>query len=195
MENNYPNVTTENNPQPNNPTENSPQPSVTAENNYQPDNTMENNPQPNITTENNPQPSVNVGNNYQPNNSMGNNYQPNNAVGNNYQPDNTMGNNQQPNYIAIASLVCSLVGIPLIFFIYFSLPLFILGIIFGRIGMTRAEETNTGRNFAIAGFTIGIVGTILLIIIMIILIAGCSIAMQMHNSENTLQNFIQDYYN
>ena len=75
---------------------------------------------------------------------------------------NTQKQNIEPNYykkgngIARASLACSCCSL----FIIQTLILSILGIVFGGIGLSKAE-TQGEKGFAIAGLTIGIITLIL----------------------------------
>ena len=79
--------------------------------------------------------------------------------------DNNYQNNpQQPNQtngMAIAALVCGIIGVVGCFFGWFaiaSLVLSIVGIVFGAKGMQVAKTTGTGNGLAIAGLVCGIVG-------------------------------------
>lgn len=70
------------------------------------------------------------------------------------------------NGFAIASLVCSLVGI----FIWFLGP--VLGIVFGIIGLRQIPRLGQGgRGLAIAGLTVGIVLLLLNVIIVVAAVA------------------------
>ena len=52
----------------------------------------------------------------------------------------------------------------------------ILAIVFGFLGMKKANETGTGKGMSIAGIVLGIVGTVLSIILFIVLVvAGDSV--------------------
>lgn len=79
--------------------------------------------------------------------------------------DNNYQNNpQQPNQtngMAIAALVCGIIGVVGCFFGWFaiaSLVLSIVGIVLGAKGMQIAKTTGTGNGLAIAGLVCGIVG-------------------------------------
>lgn len=64
--------------------------------------------------------------------------------------------------LAIASLVCSIVGM---FFIPYLLP--ILGIIFGAVSMKRVEKRSTSYKIAVAGLIVGIIGLVIQIIVLV----------------------------
>lgn len=79
--------------------------------------------------------------------------------------DNNYQNNpQQPkqtNGMAIAALVCGIVGVVGCFLGYFafvSLILSVVGIVLGVKGMNIAKTTGTGHGLAVAGLVCGIVG-------------------------------------
>ena len=60
--------------------------------------------------------------------------------------------------MAIASLVCSLVGVPLYFFC-FGFALSIIGIVLGIVALNQVNKTNqTGKGMSIAGIVVGGVG-------------------------------------
>ena len=76
--------------------------------------------------------------------------------------DNNYQNNpQQPNQtngMAIAALVCGIIGVVGCFFGWFaiaSLVLSIVGIVLGAKGMQVAKTTGTGNGLAIAGLVCG----------------------------------------
>ncbi|HLH45971.1 MAG TPA: DUF4190 domain-containing protein [Acidimicrobiales bacterium] len=71
------------------------------------------------------------------------------------------------NGFAIASLVLSIVG-----FFFLSIILGPLGVIFGGIGLRRANAGASGRGMAIAGIVIGIVDIILFVILVIAATSG-----------------------
>jgi len=70
---------------------------------------------------------------------------------------------QARNGLGVAALVCGLIGalaglIPILFFI--ALPLGILGLVFGWVGMRRASRGEaTNRGMAISGLILGVIGT------------------------------------
>ena len=73
--------------------------------------------------------------------------------------------------LGLASLVCSIFGILLLFMPYFGLPLSILGIVFASM---QKKKVPTG--IATAGNAVGIVGTVLntvmfLVVVLVILAA------------------------
>lgn len=80
---------------------------------------------------------------------------------NNYQTNPQPQQPQQTNGMAIAALVCGIVGVVGCFLGYFafvSLALSIVGIVLGVKGMNVAKSTGTGKGLAIAGLVCGIVG-------------------------------------
>lgn len=68
--------------------------------------------------------------------------------------------------LAVASLVCSIVGI---FFFQIILP--ILGIIFGAVARSRNPKDSTNGKLALAGLIIGIIVLVLSVLVVVILIA------------------------
>ena len=66
---------------------------------------------------------------------------------------------QPTNGLATASLVLGIVGIALFWFLGFILS--ILAIVFGGVGISRADAGAPGKGVAIAGLVLGIVGLLL----------------------------------
>jgi hypothetical protein len=75
---------------------------------------------------------------------------------------------QLKNGMGTAALVLGILGIVLFFFPYISVILALLGVIFGGIGIQRANrgEANN-KGMAIAGLVCGIVGLVISIILLI----------------------------
>ena len=70
---------------------------------------------------------------------------------------------QESNGMAVAGLVCGILGIiaswiPVVCF--FTLIISVLGIIFGASGVKKARFTGTGNGMAVAGLVCGIIGTV-----------------------------------
>lgn len=84
--------------------------------------------------------------------------------------------------LAIASMVCGIVGIVFFCFWYLSIVLAILAIIFGAIFLNanKENEDKTGRGMAIAGLILGII-TIGLVILVV---AG------LFSAVSQLENFV-----
>jgi Domain of unknown function (DUF4190) len=60
--------------------------------------------------------------------------------------------------MAIASLVCSLVGIPL-YFLCFGFAVSIIGIVLGIVALNQVNQTKQrGKGLAVAGMVVGGVG-------------------------------------
>lgn len=68
----------------------------------------------------------------------------------------------KPNGMAVASLVCSIVGIFLL-----GVVLGPLGIIFGGIGLQRANRGGGRRGIAVTGLTIGIIDVALYMVLLL----------------------------
>ncbi|QUI24534.1 DUF4190 domain-containing protein [Vallitalea pronyensis] len=88
-------------------------------------------------------------------------------INNPNQPVNNKG-------LAIASMVCGIVGIVTLCIVYLSIPLALLAIIFGGI-MINANKTNPnkeGRGMAIAGLVLGIITIGLIIILSLFAASG-----------------------
>lgn len=66
--------------------------------------------------------------------------------------------------LAVASLVCSLVGI-----IFLPIVLDLLGIIFGAVALRRNPKGTTSRNLAMAGLIVGIVVLVVSLIMLVLL--------------------------
>lgn len=71
---------------------------------------------------------------------------------------------RQSNGLAIASLVCAIVGI-----LVFGIVLGPLAVIFGAVGLSRANRGASGKGLAIAGIVVGSVVTVLSIIAIAVL--------------------------
>jgi hypothetical protein len=67
---------------------------------------------------------------------------------------------QQSNGMAIASLVCGIVGL-----IVFGIVLGPLAIIFGGVGLSRANRGASGKGMAIAGLVLGCIATVVAIVL------------------------------
>jgi hypothetical protein len=65
--------------------------------------------------------------------------------------------------MAIASLVCGIVG-----FIVFGVILGPLAVVFGSIGLSRANRGASGKGMAIAGLILGAIATVLAIILLVL---------------------------
>lgn len=75
-----------------------------------------------------------------------------------YGPPPGYGDYQQPrpgNGLAIASLVCGIIGI-----IIFAIVLGPLSIVFGGVGLSRANKGASHKGIAIAGLVLGIIDTV-----------------------------------
>ena len=68
---------------------------------------------------------------------------------------------QQSNGLAIAGLVCGLVGL-----LFFSVVLGPLAIIFGGVGLSRAKNGAPHKGMSIAAIVLGIIDVILFIVIL-----------------------------
>ena len=67
------------------------------------------------------------------------------------------------NGMAIAALVCGILGIVgsfIPYVMFFTLILAVLGIVFGILGMKKAKQTGSGNGLAISGLVLGIGGTL-----------------------------------
>ncbi len=67
---------------------------------------------------------------------------------------------RQSNGLAIAALVCGIIGLLL-----FGIVLGPLAIIFGGIGLSRANKGAPHRGMAVAGLVLGIIDVVLLVIL------------------------------
>jgi hypothetical protein len=76
------------------------------------------------------------------------------------------------NGLATASLITSIVGIPLSFLCYLGLPLAIAGIVLGIVSLSQVNRTHQqGRGLAIAGIAIGSITLTLLLFSIAVLAA------------------------
>jgi hypothetical protein len=88
-----------------------------------------------------------------------------------YRPMPTPGTNG----LAIASLVASIGGFPLLFACYTGVGAWIAGIVLGIIALNQVKHTNQeGRGLAIAGIAVGVVGLVLAALAAILLFAAYS---------------------
>jgi hypothetical protein len=69
--------------------------------------------------------------------------------------------------MAIAGLVCGLVGLLVFWFILGP-----LAIIFGGIGLSRANRGAPGRGMAIAGIALGVVDVVVYLILLLVLVSS-----------------------
>jgi hypothetical protein len=72
---------------------------------------------------------------------------------------------QASNGLAVAALVCGLVGL-----VIFWIVLAPLAIIFGSIGRSRAKQGASGKGMATAGLVLGIVGIVGYLVLMSVLV-------------------------
>lgn len=81
---------------------------------------------------------------------------------NNQQPNNNVvqGGTKKVNGLAVASFVCSMVGI-----VVFGIIMGILAICFGAVSLNRTKyfPEETGKGFAVAGIVVGIIEVIIMI--------------------------------
>jgi hypothetical protein len=66
------------------------------------------------------------------------------------------------NGLAIAGLVCGLVGL-----VFFSVVLGPLAVIFGGVGLSRAKRGAGGRGMAIAAIVLGVVDILLFVVLVV----------------------------
>jgi hypothetical protein len=71
---------------------------------------------------------------------------------------------QPGNGIAIAAMVCALVGL-----LFFGVVLGPLGVIFGSIGLGRAKRGASGRGMAITGIVVGIIDVLAFVVLLAVL--------------------------
>jgi hypothetical protein len=67
---------------------------------------------------------------------------------------------QPSNGLAIASLVCGIVGL-----LFFGIILGPLAVIFGAIGLSRANRGASGKGLATAGLIMGVIATVAAIVL------------------------------
>lgn len=98
------------------------------------------------------------------------------------------------NIKSIVALVCGLVGLILSFFTanvvipVIALVLAIVGIIFGAAGMKEAKTTGNGRGLAVAGFVLGIIGTVFAVCGVICAIACVAATSAVNDATSGLLN-------
>jgi hypothetical protein len=80
-------------------------------------------------------------------------------------PYNPYPQARSSNGMAIASLVCGIVGLVVLWVVLSP-----LAIIFGGIGLSRANRGASGRGMAIAGIVLGIVGLVGYLILVAVLL-------------------------
>jgi Domain of unknown function (DUF4190) len=66
------------------------------------------------------------------------------------------------NGLAVASLVCGIIGL-----LIFSFILGPLAVIFGGVGLSRANRGASGRGLAIAGIVLGVIDIVLLVVLLV----------------------------
>jgi hypothetical protein len=71
---------------------------------------------------------------------------------------------QSGNGFAVAAFVCGLLGLLLCWFLIAGGPLALLGIIFGAIGLSKANNAGRGKGLATAGLVCGVLGLVIGII-------------------------------
>lgn len=89
--------------------------------------------------------------------------------------------------LSIAALVCGIIGIvggwiPGV--TYVALPLAILGIIFGVIGMKKAKASGESKGLAVAGLVCGIIGTVFAVIGLICVVCVFATASSIVNNAD-----------
>lgn len=102
---------------------------------------------------------------------------------------------QLKNGLGVAGMVCGIIGLVLgfipLFGIFFAVPLGILGVVFGAVGLRRAKrgEANN-RGMAIAGLVTGILA---LVVGIILFAAIYSAANKLHNDLNNISTTSSNY--
>jgi hypothetical protein len=82
---------------------------------------------------------------------------------------------QQPptNPLAITGMILGIVSIPLVFLLFFDIPIGIAGLILSIVGLSHSGRLGgSGRGMAIAGIATSAVGTLIAVIISIAVIAA-----------------------
>ena len=92
------------------------------------------------------------------------------------------GPGQGTNGLAVAGMICGILGLVLFWTIWLGIILGVLGIIFGAIGQSRAKTMGgTGRGMAMAGLICGAIAVVAAIIFVVF------IASQVNDVENILE--------
>jgi hypothetical protein len=92
-------------------------------------------------------------------------------------PSQTLIYGRETNRIAIAAGVCGIIAVVLCwipFIDYCSIALGTLAIIFGSIGLRRADAYGSGRGMAITGIVCGIVGMAIAFLFLLLIFAVVS---------------------
>lgn len=74
---------------------------------------------------------------------------------------------RQSNGLAIASLVCGIIGC-----LFFGIILGPLAVIFGAVGLSRANRGASGKGMAIAGLILGVIATVVAIVLIAAIESG-----------------------
>ncbi len=77
---------------------------------------------------------------------------------------------RQTNGIATAGLVCGIIGLVLFWFPIVGMVLAVLGVIFGGIGLSKANKGAPNKGLAIAGLVCGAVAILLYVAIILIVV-------------------------
>jgi hypothetical protein len=76
----------------------------------------------------------------------------------------------QGNGIAIAGMVCGIVGLVLFFLGIFGMIVALLGIIFGAVGLAKSKRVGRGKGAAMAGLICGVLGIIAGVLFYVVII-------------------------
>ena len=80
------------------------------------------------------------------------------------------GQPQRANGMAVAGLVCGIIGLVFFWFPILGMVLAVLGIIFGGVGISRANSGAPNKGLAIAGLVCGVVAIALYVIIILVVV-------------------------
>ena len=92
----------------------------------------------------------------------------------------------QTNGLAVAGMICGILGLVLFWTVWIGIILGVLGIIFGALGRSRANSMGgTGRGMAMTGIITGAIGVVAAIIFIVF------IASKVNEAQNILDQLEQ----
>ncbi|HUJ59104.1 MAG TPA: type II secretion system protein GspG [Kofleriaceae bacterium] len=81
---------------------------------------------------------------------------------------------RQGNGLAVAGMVCGIIGVVICWIPFFGWALALLGLIFGALGVSKSKKTGVGGGMAMSGVILGIIGLLMGVALFFLIMRGVS---------------------